>query len=92
MKYNPMEARCCFVDGPVAVYVHEAPALEILEAYERLARMIAVAAEQLNQGDSACTPKVETALSLPASCWSERPGEIKKSGPVSPSKEHPGKS
>jgi len=92
MKYNPMEGRCCFVDGPVAVYVHEAPALDILEAYARLARMVAIAAEQLNPGAGECTPKAETDQYLPASCWSEKLGEIRKSEQLSPSKEQAGKS
>lgn len=50
MKYNPLEARCVFIDGPVAVYISEAPGAEILEAYNRLARMVEVAARQLNAG------------------------------------------
>lgn len=42
-----MEARCVFIDGPVAVYVSEASGTEILLAYARLARLVQVAADTL---------------------------------------------
>jgi len=52
MKYNHLEARCMFIDGPVAIYVSEAPYNEILEAYHRLGRLVKIAAEQLEPSGS----------------------------------------
>jgi len=49
VKHNPFDARCVFVDGPVAVFVHAATQQDILDSYARIARYIAVAAEQLHQ-------------------------------------------
>ena len=48
MKYPPMEARCVFIDGPVAVYVSEASEEAILEAYTRLGKLVQIAAGQFN--------------------------------------------
>ena len=62
MRYVPTEARCVFVDGPVAVFVHEAPEQTILDAYDNLRGVIEVAARQLHtpiQGDSVCPPAVK---------------------------------
>jgi hypothetical protein len=50
LKHNPFDARCVFVDGPVAVFVHEAAQQDILDSYARIARYVAVAAEQLDTG------------------------------------------
>lgn len=45
MKYPPpFEARTLFIDGPVAVTIHEAPVWEILDAYDRLYRLVYTAA------------------------------------------------
>lgn len=41
-------ARCLFIDGPVAVYLQQATEVELLEAYARLGRMVAVAAKGMN--------------------------------------------
>lgn len=49
MKYLPFDARCVFVDGPVAIFVHEAPSQVILEAYARLGRVVEIAAQQLHK-------------------------------------------
>lgn len=47
MKYPPpFEARCLFIDGPVAIYIHEAPLSEIMNAYDRLGKLVALAAGQ----------------------------------------------
>ena len=51
MRHNPFDARCVFVDGPIAVFVHPATQQEILDSYARIARYIAVAAEQLHTED-----------------------------------------
>ena len=51
MKYNPLEARCVFIDGPVAVYVSEAAEEEILRAYTNLGKVVAVAARLLNDSE-----------------------------------------
>ena len=45
MKYNHQEARCLFIDGPLAVYVSQAPLAEIQEALARLALLVEVAAK-----------------------------------------------
>jgi hypothetical protein len=56
VKYDPLKARCVFIDGPVAVFLHEAPEHEILMAYERLKRMVDVAASQLDTGPALLRP------------------------------------
>lgn len=48
---NPLEARCVFIDGPVAVYVHEAPAHQIRHAYDRLLRLISCMCTELEQAE-----------------------------------------
>ena len=48
MKYLPQDAQCVFVDGPVAVYVHVSSEKEVLEAYTRLGKLIALAAKNLH--------------------------------------------
>ncbi len=64
MKYPPMEARCVFIDGPVAVYLHEASEAELLACYERLGRLVAVAAKQLSK-----VPDAQSSRSLrPVPC------------------------
>lgn len=40
MKYNPLEARTVFVDGPVAIYIHDAPHTDVSEAFLRLRRLV----------------------------------------------------
>lgn len=48
MKYPPpLEARTAFVDGPISVFIHQAPEAEILEAFARLSRLVPVAARLL---------------------------------------------
>ena len=54
MKHPPFNARCVFIDGPVAVYVSLATESEILEAYTRLERLVKVAASQLSSPESPC--------------------------------------
>ena len=56
MKYPPFDARCVFIDGPVAVYVSPATESEILEAYTRLERLVKIAASQLSPPESPCQP------------------------------------
>ena len=48
MRYVPSEARVVLIDGPVAVFVHEATEAEILDAYENLKALVEVAARQLH--------------------------------------------
>lgn len=48
MKHYPPDARVCLIDGPVGVYIHEASEAEILQAYERLGKLVAVAAKGLD--------------------------------------------
>ena len=43
-----MEARCVFIDGPVAVYVSEESAEAILAAYTRLGKLVQIAAGRFN--------------------------------------------
>ena len=45
----PTEARVVLIDGPVAVFIHEAGEWEILEAFRRLERLVEVAAKQLGE-------------------------------------------
>lgn len=45
--FPPTEAQTLFIDGPVAVYLHKAPAPEILEAFARLERLVKIAALHL---------------------------------------------
>lgn len=48
MKYLPQKAQCVFVDGPVALYIHKSSEREVLEAYERLRKLVLVAAKSLH--------------------------------------------
>ncbi len=48
MRYVPAEARVVLVDGPVAVFVHEATESAILDAYANLKALVEVAAKQLH--------------------------------------------
>ena len=48
MKYDPLQARVVLVDGPVAVFVHEATESAILDAYANLKALVEVAAKQLH--------------------------------------------
>lgn len=52
MKYNPLEARTLFIDGPVAIYISTASREDILAAYERLASYVRIAAEELDGENS----------------------------------------
>lgn len=47
LMHNPMDARCVFVVGPVAVFINQAPQAEILEAYAEIEKYVRIAAEQL---------------------------------------------
>ena len=89
MKYPPSEARCVFIDGPVAIYVSQASREAIIDAYANLGRCVRVAALQL--GEKECMPKAVTAQSQQASCWSARLGEITRSAQAYHSKERLGK-
>lgn len=42
-----MEARCVFIDGPVAVYLHDAP--DMLEAFDRLRKLVEVASKRFSE-------------------------------------------
>jgi hypothetical protein len=65
MKYLPFDARCVFVDGPVAVFIHEAPESVILDAYANLRAVIEVAAQQLHKEDENATPAQPRAPTTP---------------------------
>lgn len=60
MKYLPFDARCVFVDGPVAVFIHEAPESVILDAYVNLRAVVEVAAQQLHKEDENATAQPRT--------------------------------
>ena len=47
MKYPPHEARVVFVDGPVAIYLHEASKEELEAALARIRTLVGVALPQL---------------------------------------------
>ena len=49
MKYVPFDARVVLIDGPVSVFIHEAPERAILDAYANLKAVIEVAAKQLHK-------------------------------------------
>ena len=49
MRYNPLEARTLFIDGPVAVYISTASREEIEAAYWRIANYVKVAAIELDK-------------------------------------------
>lgn len=51
-------ARLLFIDGPLSLYIREAEPQEILDAYERLGRLVKVAAAELNK-EKACTEEVQ---------------------------------
>jgi len=47
VKYPPEEARCVFIDGPVAVYVKHAPPHDIRRAHDRLVRLVSCMCTEL---------------------------------------------
>lgn len=51
MKYLPFDARVVLIDGPVAVFLHEANEQTILDAFDNLRSLVAVAAQQLDTGE-----------------------------------------
>ena len=46
---NPMDARCVFIDGPVAIYVQDASPAEIRHAYDRLRNLVSCMCTELEQ-------------------------------------------
>jgi len=52
VKYLPFDARCVFIDGPVAVFIHEADKQTILDAYANLRAVVEVAAKQLHKPEA----------------------------------------
>lgn len=49
MKYDPLQARVMLVDGPVAVFLHQASERELREAYSRLGSLVNAACTQLGE-------------------------------------------
>lgn len=47
MNPNYLDSRCVFYDGPVTVFLHHDTETSILEAYERIRRLVQVAACQM---------------------------------------------
>ena len=77
MRYLPFDARCVFVDGPVAVFIHEAPESVILDAYANLRAVVEVAAQQLHKEDenAIAQPRTYPADAFAAPRPSRRPDE-----------------
>lgn len=48
MKYDPLQARVVLVDGPVAVFLHQASEQELHDAFKRLQRLFGIAAVELD--------------------------------------------
>ena len=48
MRYPPHEARVVLVDGPVSIFLHEAPEAEINASIDRLMDLVEVAIWQFN--------------------------------------------
>lgn len=44
--YNPLEAHCVFIEGPVALFIHRAARRELEEAYATLGAYLAIAIDQ----------------------------------------------
>ena len=49
MKYDPLQARVVLIDGPGAVFLHQAPEKELREAYSRLGALVNAACTQLGE-------------------------------------------
>ena len=47
--YDHKEARCLFIDGPIAIYLSEAPASELYFSLANIIRMVDVAVTQLGE-------------------------------------------
>lgn len=78
MKYPPQEARCVFIDGPVAVYVSQANPQEIRDAYARLGKLVEVAAQQFEVKNAADATSI-TFRPLPGSGY-DRGGSAWRDG------------
>lgn len=51
MKYDPLQARVMLVDGPVAIFLHQASERDLREAYARLGALVNVACTELGKAD-----------------------------------------
>lgn len=49
MRYDPLQARVMLVDGPVAVFLHQAPQTELRAALMRLQKMVDAACTELGR-------------------------------------------
>lgn len=58
-------ARCLFLDGPIAVYVMQGPSAKVLEAYDRLRRMVEIAARRMEEEEAKARPGMEIPLARP---------------------------
>lgn len=84
MTYHPETARCVFIDGPVSVYVQDADPDEILAAYARLDKLVAVCAEEFRKankpGDPLEVPFAGGTTRIPAAhlipVWDETTGKM----------------
>lgn len=86
MKYPPQEARCVFIDGPIAVYVSQAPSADILEAYARVKALVEVAARQMN-GPTRANKIINQGLS--STEWDMRIAQAEDARAKGPAKEFP---
>jgi hypothetical protein len=67
------DARCCFIDGPVAIYLQQAPMTDLIEAYERLGRMVRVAAREMNEAVERPASSEELVAALKGVAYDPRP-------------------
>jgi len=51
MRYDPLQARVVLVDGPVAVFLHQAPQAELRAALMRLQKAVDVACIELGRAN-----------------------------------------
>ncbi len=59
---NPLDARCIFIDGPVAVYVQEAPPHDIRRAHDRLVRLVSCMCTELELAEKRAQVPLRTHL------------------------------
>lgn len=65
MKYNPLEARMLFIDGPVAIYISTASREDIVAAIERLTSYVYLAADHLHEEHAKQVLEVGNATARP---------------------------
>lgn len=82
MKFNPLEARCVFIEGPLALYLHEATGEEIRAALSRITAYVNCYCEQHAPSVAQNPLPAGRPMSItPDDLWGSSRGEGDRKGP-----------